>query len=232
VLRGNPELKEPSPRRTRSKRTKKDAVVEKVAEPKLETHVGCLDEERLIGVYKDALSEFMTKKASHFQPVLFNKLIQRFPYLGWRLAKDLPQYINNGCNNFRKIKAVEMLHLLFSNKGDDFETHLRQVHTEISSHIIAAFKASKEEGYSLKARQFQQIVHLSDIFIKEVSKHEDISSELDREGLKGAMTEALDSTVVSRSTSLQSYCKKVVASLDNTQVLDAPPKKKKKKSKK
>ena len=230
VLRGSPELKEPSPRRTRSKRATPQKEAKKEVKAVDPSHVGCLNEERLVGCYKTALLEFMTKKSSHLQPVLFNKLIQRFPYLGWRLASELPQYMNSGCNNFRKVKAVEMLKLLFSHKDCEFEKHLKGIHKSISDNIVTSLKATKEEGYSFKARQFQQIVNIADTLVREASAFPEISNELDREGLKDSLTEALDSAVISRSTSVQSYCKKVLSALNNTETV-VPKKKKRKNSK-
>lgn len=209
VLRGNEDIKKPSPRRTRSKKEKKQPV-----EAVKLNSVGCLNEERLLTCYRTALTEFMTKKSSHLQPVFFNQLIQRFPNIGWKLATDLPQYMNNGCNNFRKLKAVEMLKLLLSNKGDHFEKFLGDLHKEMSDNIIKAFQATKTEGYTLKARQFKDIVQLVDLFVKCVSKYSDIDCNLDKPGLKTSLMEALESPVISRSSPLQLQCQKIVDLLD------------------
>jgi len=219
VLRGSTEMKGPSPRRTRAQRKHKAVEVEKMLS------VGSLDENRLIGCYKSALTEFMTKKSSHLQPILFNELIQRFPPLGWKLAVEIPQYINSGCNTFRKVKAVEMLKLLLSKKTGKIEDCLKEINQPLYTNIIQAFKSTTEETYSLKSQQFHDIVNLATLYVKEVSKYPKLLEDFDKDSIKASMTEALASPVVTRSTSLQSYCQNFLSTLNNE---EKPPKKKKK----
>lgn len=198
VLRGNPEIKGPSPRATRAQRKQK--VVKKAGG-------GCLNEERLMESFKAALTEFMSKKSSHLQPVIFTELIQRFPSLGWNLAIEIPQYINKGCNNFRKVKAFEMLKLLLCKKTDKHEQNILEINESMCTNLIEAFQSTKEENYSLKARQFHHIVQLATIYFKETSKYPKVYKKVDSKGIEAAVIKALDSQVVSRSNTLQSYCK-------------------------
>jgi len=223
VLRGNPEIKAPSPRATRAQRKEKETT-KRLKKP---VNVGSLDEERLVECFKTVLVEFMTKKSSHLQPVLFMELIQRFPSLGWKLAIELPQYLNNGCNNFRKLKSFEMLKLMFSKKTDKHEDNIMEINESMCTNIIKAFQATKLQNYSLKARQFHHIVQLASIYIKETSKYPKVSKKVDINGIQAAVTEALDSPVVMRSTSLQSYCKNLLTMLSNAGL----PNKKKRKCK-
>jgi len=211
VLRGNPELKGPSPRATRAQRKQKDTI--KVAQKV--SNGGCLNEDRLMKSFKTVLVQFMTKKSSHLHPVLFVELIQRFPSLGWNLAIELPQYLNKGCNNFRKVKAFEMLKLLFSKKTDKHEQNIMDINESMCKNLIEAFKATKDESFSLKARQFHHIVNLATVYVKETSKYSKVYKKVDRDGILAAVTEALDSPVVVRSNSLRPYCQSLLVTINN-----------------
>merc|ERR1712150_41403 len=129
-----------------------------------------------------------------------------------------PQYVNKGCNNFRKVKAFEMIKLLFSKKTDKHEQNILDINESMCQSLIEAFQATKDENYSLKARQFHHIVQLATIYFKETSKYPKVYKKVDCKGIEQAVTAALDSQVVLRSNSLQSYCKSLLAIINNPKV--------------
>lgn len=222
VLRGTPEIKGPSPLRTRSQRKRRETITQPIDE-----HIGCLDEKRIIKYYADALSEFMTKRSSHLQPSLFIEVIQRFPDIGWKIAPSLPQYLNTACNNFRKVKACEMLKLLFSKKTKNIADDLLQISAPLLKQVAQILESIRTDNTSLKARQIHDIVHLIGVFVKEVGKYEELRNKIEFDELKAIVENTIDSKVVSRSPSLQSYCKTIVIAIGSLWQTDNGLKKKK-----
>ncbi|KAJ7365957.1 Myb-binding protein 1A [Desmophyllum pertusum] len=99
----------------------------KVEEDEETTKVCLLNAKKLSAVFKEALKDFMEKRSTHLHPVLFTELILRFPHLGWYLAPDLVNYLENAVNNFRKSQACVMLMQLMSQKTPEHLTHIKDI---------------------------------------------------------------------------------------------------------
>ncbi|XP_065640104.1 myb-binding protein 1A-like protein isoform X1 [Hydra vulgaris] len=209
VLRGNSDIKEPSPIITRSQRKKKGNKEEKIQQ------TGVVDEERLVKCLNDAMAEFMTKRSSHLQPVLFVEVIQRFPEIGWKFTENLFQFLYKGCNNFRKVKACEMLKMIFSKKVFDMENHLLNIRNDGLEIFTKIFNESQGDSCTLKAKQFQDLLRLADLFIKLLAKHPKVKAQLDLKDLQQSLNVVLESPIAKRSNSLTAYCNVFLKSLKN-----------------
>jgi len=218
VLRGTPPLKDPSPLKTRNQRRRTQSVIpEKIEDTtSFSKHTGCLNEERITKCFKSALLEFMTKRSCHLQPILFIEYIQRFPELGWKLANDLSPYLNEGCNNFRKMKALEMIKILLSKKVEEEKTHLNELKIPLFDNTSKLLDSTKDAAScSLKSRQFHDVIQLIDLFIKQAKKcEEEVNIEADTESLKASLSIAIATPLFTRSPALVNYAKKILQTLN------------------
>lgn len=67
--------------------------------------------DRIISLYASSLADFMTKKSSRLQPVLFLDFIDRFPRTAWGLCDPLLEYSRpaGSVKAYRQVQAYEML---------------------------------------------------------------------------------------------------------------------------
>ena len=66
----------------------------------------------MVAAYNDALSNWMQRKNSKLQPVLFSELISRYPNLGWKLAPSLLKYTSAARSSYARCEALRLLTLL------------------------------------------------------------------------------------------------------------------------
>ncbi|KAF9582128.1 DNA-directed DNA polymerase [Lunasporangiospora selenospora] len=71
-------------------------------------------QDKIVGLYTDALKEFMTRKNSNLSAKLFLDFIERFPHLAWHMSKSLLEYTSPkaAVKSFRQVMAFNMLSAL------------------------------------------------------------------------------------------------------------------------
>ncbi|XP_022103736.1 myb-binding protein 1A-like protein isoform X2 [Acanthaster planci] len=114
VLRGNVEMTDLSPVKTRHQRAEEKKASSVTQENVPQSNM--LDVERISKLYCSALEDFMTHRSTNLHSLLFSELIERFPNLAWHFAEDLVQYISTGCQLYRKTQACRLLALLMSSR--------------------------------------------------------------------------------------------------------------------
>lgn len=229
VLRGKEDIKEPSPLKTRGQRKRKNPKSEIDTNGSASSHNGVLDITRIVRIFTDALKDFMLKRNSRLQPVLFLELIKRYPVVAWNMSTEFPVYLSKAVNNFRKGQACEMILQLLARQAAGSEKDFGQLIAPLQEELILAFKETCNETCSLKAKNVHELVKLVDRLIKKGEECKEASSDLDAKRLADALEESIEGPIISRSPKLVAYCKSIVSALKESSQKEKVGKKRQKK---
>ena len=69
-------------------------------------------EASLLGLYKESLADFATRKNSCLNPTFFQDFLRRFPAEGWCLRQDLLSLGKSSINPYRQGQILQLLELL------------------------------------------------------------------------------------------------------------------------
>jgi len=210
VLRGTPDLKKPSPLKTRGKR-KSLAVTAEITKTSF-PDCGCLDEARVLGLYETAMVDFMTRRSSNVQPVIFTELTNKFPSLAWQMAVQLPKYLNTACNNFRKMKACELLSSLLA-KNAHTEATVEALHKDLIDQLIQVFTTASADECTMKSRNLNELLHLCTAFLRTCRKlaAQSVWPALQKDELTAALEKLSKGQIANRSQNVQSVIKSAIS---------------------
>eukprot|EP00794_Sanderia_malayensis_P009944 gene9944-10964_t len=189
VLRGCVDVKEPSPLQTRTQRKRKKQAESNI--PVQSSNDGLLDTVRIVGIFSSALDDFMLKRNSHLQPVLFLELIKRYPTIAWKMAAKLPAYFSTAANNFRKIQSCQFILQLMARKVGCTDEDFQNLTLPLRDELISVFRTTVKENCSMKARHFHEYFKLLDKFLKEANKNGEILSQFKTDNLVEALEAAI-----------------------------------------
>ncbi|XP_071790358.1 myb-binding protein 1A-like protein [Asterias amurensis] len=215
VLRGNVEMADPSPVKTRHQRAeeKRQSVSGKiVAAAAPESNM--LDIERIGKLYSSALEDFMTHRGTCLHPLLFSELIERFPNLAWYFAEDLVKYMTTGCQLYRKTQACRLLAVLMSSRPVQSETpHWSRTSKKLTEETLQLLQSALvDEGQVIKPKFLLQIFILQREYAMachSIDKLPDFSK------MTSVLEELQKKVEVSRSGELTSTVRSVLKSFAN-----------------
>jgi len=213
VLRGRVDIKEPSPLKTRSQR--RNQVLDESNETEAWGSLNC---QRIVAIYENALKDFMTRRNSHLQPIIFMELIKRYPGIAWKLSGSLAVYLSTAVNNFRKVQACEMMLQLLARKSDCKKENFKDMSTPLQQELIKVFKQACDVSFGMKAKHLHEIAKLTDRFIKENRANFKLPFA---DELADSIENALGGPIIQRSPQLLAYCKRIIALLSENPELDS-----------
>ena len=68
----------------------------------------------VLQVYRQSLSDFITRKNSALNTIFFQDFIRRYPTVAWNLRGDLVELSQNAINVYRQCQVFQLLHVLIS----------------------------------------------------------------------------------------------------------------------
>ncbi|KAF8911087.1 DNA polymerase phi-domain-containing protein [Gymnopilus junonius] len=129
-------------------------------------------EASLVKLYKESLSNFLTRKNSSLNSQFFQDFIRRFPSLSWPLGRDLLDLCRKSVNAYRQGQVFQLLELLLgllpsmNEKDEDvieFMSLLRQL-------LLDLAKGSCSENAKLTSQQMKELFKLALLAIKQTKR--------------------------------------------------------------
>ncbi|XP_028411187.1 rDNA transcriptional regulator pol5-like [Dendronephthya gigantea] len=162
-----------------------------------------LDFSRVSTAYSEALKDFMIHRNTHLHPLLFQELINRYPKVGWGLAKDLVNYITQGINNFRKIQACTMLSQLLNRKVYGQNENIKAIAKPLQEAFHSTFLQLSSSHAEMKAKHLRQILKLVSQFVKILKADSELWPLLEKKKMEESLDIAFQSKTAERANDLK-----------------------------
>jgi len=127
----------------------------------------------VLDMYRESLTDFMTRKNSALNTVYFQDFLRRFPNLGWQLSDDLLDLSGRAVNAYRQSQAFRLLEIIV--------VHCPQVHAEnpelvtvfltsLSKRLLSAATAACTETATTNTAQMKDILKLGLIAVRQTQR--------------------------------------------------------------
>ncbi|KAJ2956399.1 hypothetical protein NQZ79_g7736 [Umbelopsis isabellina] len=123
--------------------------------------------EKVLHIYSESLTDYMTKKSSHLQPKFFLDFLQRFPQHSWPLFNKLLGYTDptESIKNYRQSQAYQIMSVLIqrtlSQKSDECNQAFLQEVPAIAASLIKTFEHAlndKPDAKQLNTQRLREVL--------------------------------------------------------------------------
>lgn len=109
-------------------------------------------------VYSSALEDFMTKRSTNLQPILFLDLIQKVPEVAWLLVTEFADYINTGILTYRQIQACVMLSAICKTQFKGSESERTTLVSAVQGSLQTALSTLLKNSESTKPKLLKEVL--------------------------------------------------------------------------
>jgi DNA polymerase phi len=119
--------------------------------------------EKVLNIYSESLTDYMTKKSSHLQPKFFLDFLQRFPQHSWPLFNKLLGYTDptESIKNYRQSQAYQIMSVLIqrtlSQKSDECNQAFLEEVPAIAASLIKTFEHALNDKPDAKQFNTQRL---------------------------------------------------------------------------
>jgi DNA polymerase phi len=115
--------------------------------------------EKVLSIYSESLTDYMTKKSSHLQPKFFLDFLNRFPQHSWPLFTNLLAYTdpNESIKSYRQSQAYQIMSVLIqralSQKSDECNQEFLNSVPAIADSLIKTFEYALDDKLEPTTKQ-------------------------------------------------------------------------------
>ena len=102
------------------------------------------DEQAVSRIYKESISDFVTRKASSLNRAFFIDFVKRFPSRAWDIRASIPEVAPNAANGFRQAQLFSIIQSLFT----AIPTPVR-IHNAVHIHKLISPRRNRKRTKSL-----------------------------------------------------------------------------------
>ncbi|GAB5585522.1 DNA-directed DNA polymerase [Umbelopsis nana] len=192
---------------------------------------------KVLSIYSDSLTDYMTKKSSHLQPKFFLEFLNRFPQHSWPLFAKLLAYTdpNESVKSYRQSQAYQIMSVLIqrslSLKSDECNKEFLNSIPLIADSLIKTFEYVLDDKPEPAAKQvnIQRIKEVLKFAVtsirlsKNIEKDtKEVSKRWNSEKLGPLVQSVATSNKYTESSAVRSTCSQILSLLETGITL--PPK--------
>ncbi|PPR04947.1 hypothetical protein CVT24_010405 [Panaeolus cyanescens] len=170
-------------------------------------------ESYLQDLYRQALTDFATRKNSSFNPSFFQDFVRRYPALAWSLAQEMLDLESKAINAYRQIQVLHLLEVLISLLPSVTEKNQEALDfmPTLQKRLLAIVTESCSDDGKLNAAQLKDVFKLAMLSVKQTKRisPERVSTIWDSKAWEQLRQTLSQSTRFKASTGLQTTCKQI-----------------------
>ncbi|KAG8217899.1 DNA polymerase phi-domain-containing protein [Butyriboletus roseoflavus] len=165
-----------------------------------------------IGMYRESLDDYMSRKASQLAFSFFQDWARRFPTLGWKLRESVLEASSKAVNLYRRCQAFQLMHVILSQpeKGEE-PAAIATFQKALQKTILDLITLSIDDQRSLSPTQIKDLLKLVLLCIRQTRRTSDsLTIEVwDPAAWKALHDQLSSSTRFKSSTSVLDMCRQV-----------------------
>ncbi|KAI6005472.1 DNA polymerase phi-domain-containing protein [Pisolithus albus] len=125
------------------------------------------EDDCVVGIYKESLEDYISRKASQANLSFFKDFVHRFPALGSKLRDPVLAASSKAVNSYRRCQAFQLLSVILSQHGKKDDQAIT-----LQSTVLDLANAAIDDQSSFSASQLKDLLKVVLLCIRQVQKQE------------------------------------------------------------